>query len=180
MKRRPFWAAGWIPKLAVAAVTALLLIGAGVTWGRHWQREQAFAELADLHVATLASSNPVDVVSTDRHTVKPWFAGKLPFTFNLPELQGSPYKLVGGRVAYFEQSPSAELLFDAGKHQLTVYIFQDHSGTTLFNGGITTAHKLDFNIETWSEAGLRYVVISDADRAAVHGLSELLQRAARS
>ncbi len=51
------------------------------------------AELTDLHVATLASSSPVDVVSTDRHTVKPWFAGKIPFTFNLPELAGTPFQV---------------------------------------------------------------------------------------
>ncbi len=50
------------------------------------RQDQALAELADLHVATMASGTPVDVVSTDRHTVKPWFQGKIPFTFNLPEL----------------------------------------------------------------------------------------------
>ena len=63
------------------------------------------SELVDLHVATLASSNPIDVVSSDRHTVKPWFEGKIPFTFNLPELQNSPFTLVGGRVSYLNQSP---------------------------------------------------------------------------
>ena len=50
--------------------------------------EHTLSEVADLHVATLASASPVDVVSTDRHTVKPWFQGRIPFTFNLPELAG--------------------------------------------------------------------------------------------
>jgi len=50
-------------------------------------RKQEIAELLDVHIATLASTNPVDVVSSDRHTVKPWFQGKLPFTFNLPEFK---------------------------------------------------------------------------------------------
>ena len=44
----------------------------------------------------LSSPNPVDVISDDRHTVKPWFQGKLPFTFNLPELAGSNFTLIGG------------------------------------------------------------------------------------
>lgn len=65
------------------------------------------SEVADLHIATLASANPIDVVSTDRHTVKPWFAGKIPFTFNLPELQNSPFTLLGAKVSYLNQSPGA-------------------------------------------------------------------------
>ncbi len=85
------------------------------------------SELVDQHVATLASSNPVDVVSTDRHTVKPWFEGKIPFTFNLPDLQGSPFALAGGRVAYVKQSPGAELIFRIRQHQISVFIFQERA-----------------------------------------------------
>ena len=69
--------------------------------------EHTLSEVADLHVATLASASPVDVVSTDRHTVKPWFQGRIPFTFNLPELAGSEFSLVGGRMAYLRQAPGA-------------------------------------------------------------------------
>jgi anti-sigma factor RsiW len=179
-KRNPFRVPGWFWKVAAAAAAIVLVVGSVGLWVRHSQREQALTELADLHVATLSSANPVDVVSTDRHTVKPWFAGKLPFTFNLPELQGSPFNLVGGRVAYFEHSPGAQLLFDVGKHRLSVFVFQEHPGIMPFNAGITTTHKLAFNMETWSEGGLRYIVISDAEPDAVHRLSELLRRVARS
>src|SRR5271157_3769627 len=106
------WAVAWMPRLAVLAV-ALIMMAASVTvWMRHAAREQSVAELIDLHVAALASANPVDVASTDRHTVKPWFQGKLPFTFDLPELQNSPFKLVGGRMAYFQQNPGAQLLYE--------------------------------------------------------------------
>ncbi len=179
-KRKLAWAFGWMPKLTAAALALVLLLGAAGLWVRHSRSEQALAELADLHVTTLASTNPVDVVSTDRHTVKPWFAGKLPFTFNLPELQGSPFKLVGGRVTYFEHNPAAQLLFDVNKHQLSVFILQDRSGATSFGWGDTTARTLAFNVETWTEGGLRYVVISDAAPSDVHDLSELLRRATRS
>ena len=79
------------------SVALVLIFALGPVDASHSAREQALAELVDLHVATLASANPVDVISTDRHTVKPWFQGKLPFTFNLPELQNSSFKLVGGR-----------------------------------------------------------------------------------
>lgn len=178
-KQKPFWRAGWLPQIVVTAAMFALLLLSGALWLRHSQREQAVTELADLHVTTLASANPVDVVSTDRHTVKPWFAGRLPFTFNLPELEGSPFKLTGGRVAYFQHSPGAQLLFEVGKHRVSVFIFQDRAGALPSGDGTATSHRLAFNIETWAESGLRYVVISDADRTAVHSLSELLRRAAQ-
>jgi anti-sigma factor RsiW len=179
-KPKSLLAFGWIPKVAVAAAVLLLVIGPAALWVRHSQYEQALTELADLNVATLASANPVDVVSTDEHTVKPWFEGKLPFTFNLPELQRSPFKLIGGRVAYLEHNPGAHLLFEFGRHRLSVFIFQDHPSTMPLKAGSTTARKLDFNMETWAEGGLCYVVVSDAERAAVHDLSELLRKAARA
>jgi anti-sigma factor RsiW len=179
-KRKPLWFFGWMPKLAVAAAGIVLLAGSVGLWVGHSQQQQELTELADLHVATLASASPVDVVSTDRHTVKPWFAGKLSFTFNLPEPQNSSFKLVGGRVAYFEHSPAAQLLVEFQKHQLSVFILQDQAGTIPFNTGTTKSRQLAFNIETWTESGLRYVVISDAAQANVHDLSELLRRAARS
>jgi hypothetical protein len=81
----------WLRPLRFVAIRFLLFRG----WSSY-QQGQTFAELADLHVATLASATPVDVISTDRHTVKPWFQGKIPFTFNLPELANTPFTLEGG------------------------------------------------------------------------------------
>ena len=176
-KRKPVWALAWMPGVAVAAVALVLLVVVLALWMRHAAREQALAELVDLHVATLASANPVDVVSTDRHTVKPWFQGKLPFTFNLPELQNSSFKLLGGRVMYFEHSPGAQLLFQIRNHQLSVFILQDQPGKTPLAIGVTTERELAFNVETWSDAGLRYIVIGDASPADIHALGELMRNA---
>lgn len=179
-KRKTFWAAGWIPRLAAAAVVLVLMVGSAGLWMRQSQRERALTELADLHVATLASANPVDVVSTDRHTVKPWFQGKLPFTFNIPELQNVPFKLIGGRVAYFEHRPAAQLLFEVRKHQLSVFVYQEERGMIPLGTGSVSARQLAFNIETWTDGGLRYVIISDSGQADVNELSELFKSAARS
>lgn len=174
--KKPVGAFAWMPKLI--AFAALVLIVASVLWTRHSAREQALAELLDLHVATMASANPVDVISTDRHTVKPWFQGKLPFTFNLPELQNSPFKLVGGRVAYFQRGAGAQLLFDLRNHQMSVFVLQDQPGMIPLGTGAT--REMAFNVESWSEGGLRYVVIGDASPSDIRELSELLRAAARS
>jgi anti-sigma factor RsiW len=176
-KRRPVGVFAWMPGLAMAAVALVLVVLGFTVWARHSAREQALAELVDLHVATLASANPVDVISTDRHTVKPWFQGKLPFTFNLPELQNSPFKLIGGRVTYFEHSPGAQLLFQIRSHQLSVFIFQDQPGMIPLTMGVTSDRELAFNVNTWSDAGLRYVVVGDANPADIHTLGDLMRSA---
>jgi anti-sigma factor RsiW len=172
--RKPLWTIAWVQGLTAVTAAFLLVLISVALHARHSAREQAVAELLDLHVATLASANPIDVVSTDRHTVKPWFQGKLPFAFNLPEMQNSPFKLLGGRLMYFKHSPGAHLLFELGKHRLSVFILQDQPGM-----GVSTTSVKGFSVEAWSEAGLRYVVISDTDPTDVHALSELLRTAAR-
>jgi anti-sigma factor RsiW len=178
-RKKPTWMSAWIPKLSIAAVLIVLSFLSAGLWLQRSQRWRTVGELADLHVATLASANPVDVVSTDRHTVKPWFAGKLPFTFNLPELQGTPFKLVGGRVAYLEQNPGAQLLFDFGKHHISVFIFENRAELARLSSGASTT-KTAFNFESWTEGGLRYFAVSDAEPAAIRELRTLLQAAART
>jgi len=177
-QRRP-WMVRWAPAFAAAAALVLVLISVGV-WLQHSRSEQALDELADLHVSTLASANPVDVLSTDRHTVKPWFQGKLPFSFNLPELQGSPFKLLGGRLTYFQQNPGAQLLFEVGKHRISVFIFQNRAELSRLNSESSLSRKLAFSSETWTEGGLRYFIVGDASPSDIHGLSELLRSAAQS
>ena len=167
----------WMPAFATAAaiVVAASLLYNG--WALEAQR--TFSELADLHVATLASTSPVDVISTDRHTVKPWFAGKIPFTFNVPELANTKFTLEGGRVAYLGQAPGAQLLFRDGNHRISVFIFQDLPGNGRAPRG-GRSKEANFNMETWSEQGLRYFIISDVEAADVAKLSELLRAAAKS
>jgi anti-sigma factor RsiW len=161
------------PTLAIAVALAVVIAISSAVYVRHAQREQALAQLLDMHVAALASANPVDVVSSDRHTVKPWFQGKLPFTFNLPELAGSQYKLNGGKLVYFRGQPGAQLIFELRKHELSVFIVQDGAGS----GGVSDAKENGFSTESWTAAGLRYVVISDAGAVDVHALGELLRSA---
>jgi anti-sigma factor RsiW len=164
---------------AAAAFATLLIAGLLFNYfGRLTQeRNQTYSELADLHVATLASANPVDVVSTDRHTVKPWFQGKLPFTFNLPELQNSDFSLAGGRVTYLGQAPGAHLIYQIRKHQISVFIFQERAldrGLSLPSGG---EKAQSFDLETWSQSGLRYFVLGDANSDDIRKLSDLLKTA---
>lgn len=176
---RPRSALGWRWKMA-GALALVVLVMAGVVYRSSRQagdqRARVYSELADLHVATLASASPVDVLSTDRHTVKPWFQGRIPFTFNLPELQGSAFSLLGGRVAYLQQSVGAHLIYQVRQHKISVFIFPEHEteGMTVPSG---LANEASFNIESWTQNGLRYFAIGDAGAQDIAALSKLLQGA---
>jgi len=167
---------GW----TLAAAAAVILVVGTLTsayLGTRSGRDQVFSEIADLHVATLASASPVDVISTDRHTVKPWFQGKIPFAFNLPELQNSEFSLLGGRMTYLEQTPGAHLIYDVRKHHISVFVFQERSLPAKLGENPLSPKQLLFNMETWSQGGLRYFVISDAGTADVDNLAKLFKAA---
>jgi anti-sigma factor RsiW len=164
----------WSAPIGIAFATVLL---AAVVWIGHGRRVAAFAELADLHVNALSSTNLVDVVSTDRHTVKPWFQGKIPFSFNLPEFNGTDYTLVGGRMVYFHQQPGAQLIVSMHQHKISVLIFQRtvDLGPALSPGGMLD-RGTSFGIETWKSRQLRFVLVSDADPAGIDNLARLLKQ----
>ncbi len=165
----------WLGGALATAALLLLATGLFVTANRR-QSAKAVAEFADLHVTALASANPVDVISTDRHTVKPWFQGRIPFTFDLPELQGTPFTLVGGRVAYFHQEPGAHLIVGYQRHFISVFIFRNTPQLAM-PASFFADKSSSFTLRTWTQQGLRYVVLGDASAPIIENLTELLQRA---
>jgi anti-sigma factor RsiW len=165
----------WIPVLAtVAIVFAIALLTTNYLQKRSSQ-SQVFSEIADLHVSTLASSTPVDVISTDRHTVKPWFQGKIPFAFNLPELQNTEFALVGGRMTYLDQAPGAHLIYDYRKHHISVFVFQERSLPVSLTSDSRLQKAQPFTLETWDQNGLRYFAIGDAGAGEIDHLAKLFQ-----
>ena len=167
---------GW---MLAAAAAAILVAGAltSTYMGNRYGRDHVYSEIADLHVATLASSSPVDVISTDRHTVKPWFQGKIPFAFNLPELQNSEFTLMGGRMAYLDQTPGAQLIYDVRKHHISVFVFQERSLQTGLDENSLSPKKVPYNMQTWSQGGLRYFVIGDASAGDIDSIAKLFKAA---
>lgn len=176
-KREWLAAAIWAPALLAAAVILFAAV---------WTMRQPAAstetamlsEVVDMHVSALASTNPVDVISTDQHTVKPWYEGKLPFAVNLPDLTNTPFTLLGGRVAYLDQTAGAGLLFQYRKHRLSVFIFQDRAAWKKIGANGAPQQHASYWVDTWSTDGLRYFVVGDTSQANVAQLSKLMRSAA--
>jgi len=169
----------WAAPLLAAAVMVLLV--AGIMLSRsseHARSQRLLSELTDIHVANLAASTPVDVMSSDRHTVKPWFQGKVPFTFNLPELEASPFTLVGGRLAYLDHEPGAHLIYNIGAHHISVFVFRDQPNLAhVFSARESSRDVLKFHVESWSAHELRYFVVGDASDESIHALTSMWKQA---
>jgi anti-sigma factor RsiW len=157
-----------------AASVVLVAIALGV-WKWTGTRNDVTREIADVHLSTITSANPVDVISTDQHTVKPWFQGKLPFTFNLPDLAGSPFTLVGGRVVYVRGAPTALLLFQYKLHSISVLI---GPVDVLGRGEESRATRDGFHVVQWAKSGRSYVVVGDASEDVISDVSLRMKRAA--
>jgi anti-sigma factor RsiW len=137
------------------------------------QHAALVGEVFDQHVATLANPTPPQVLSTDRHTVKPWFQGKLPFSFNLPDPLPSNTTLDGANLTYLRNQPVAQLLYSIGKHRVSIFISQ--KPPTPANP--TQTDRAGFHVIDRTTASLEIVAISDVDPARLAELATALQQA---
>jgi anti-sigma factor RsiW len=165
----PFRSITWA---AVAAVLVLAVTLMG--WRQTRQANALSAELLDQHLATLSSGASPEVISTDRHTVKPWFQGKLPFSFNLPDILPADTTLKGGNFTYLNGQPSALLLFTIHKHEVSVFLTQ-RSGNPIVT--VLPGMRSGFAIQRATTADLSIVAVSDVNPADLDRLVAALVQA---
>lgn len=162
-------------KWAMAPMSALLLGTIGLLLlPKARSVDPMVAGLVDQHITALAAEHPVDIVNSNQHVVKPWLAGKVPFTFTPPELAGSSFSLVGAKVVYAGQNPGVELFYTAGLHKISVFVFQARNA-----GESRRAGQLSFNVDRWNQGGLQYYLITDANKAEAGKLVTMFQEANR-
>ena len=168
---------GW-----VAAAAILLVAATSLLVERNVQQRQiattefsALAtEVSDQHIAALADSSPPQVISTDRHTVKPWFQGKLPFSFNLPEGLPADTRLDGADQTYIHGQPLAQLLYSIGKHRVSVFVTEAQS--PLQSKDLVAEHA-GFHVMAVRSVDLEVIAVSDVEPSR---LSDLLNAIGRS
>jgi anti-sigma factor RsiW len=147
------WAA-----IAAALVLAVSLLG----WRQLHPTNTLSAELLDQHLAALSNGAAPEVISTERHTVKPWFQGKLPFSFNLPEVLPADMTLKGGDLAYLSGQPAALLLFTIHKHEVSVFLTQRSGSTTT---AALPEIRSGFVLHQAMTHDLRIIAVSDVNPA---------------
>ena len=116
--------AAWPRQLGAIAAGLLLTLSVGYGLGR-WSGNgdsRIEQEVAAAHVRSLQADHLVDVASSDRHTVKPWFAGKIDFAPIVADFAGQGFALVGGRLDYLDGRPAAALVFKRREHLVNVFL----------------------------------------------------------
>jgi anti-sigma factor RsiW len=157
--------------LAAAVLLAVSLLG----WSQLRRSNTLAAELLDQHLAVLSVDAAPQVISSDRHTVKPWFQGRLPFSFNLPEAEALPpdTTLKGADLTYFDGQPAALLIFTIHKHQVTVLLSQQPNDLALTE---IPKDRAGFTIHSATASHLRIIAVSDVNPAELDLLIDALAR----
>jgi anti-sigma factor RsiW len=176
-QRRGVRAYGWMTAAAVLLVCAVLF---GVQQNTRRTAAESFevaslvTEVCDQHIATLAANAPPEVISSDRHTVKPWFQGKLPFSFNLPQDLPGDTTLLGANLSYLHGQPTAQLLYSIGKHRVSVFV-QQRMGAA--SSGRVQADHAGFHVATFRTEDIEAVAVSDVDPARLESLLGQIEQA---
>jgi anti-sigma factor RsiW len=118
------------------------------------------AALVDDHVRSLQPGHLTDVISTDKHTVKPWFDGKLDFAPPVKDLAAQGYPLVGGRLDYLGGRPVAALAYQHGKHPINLYVWPERGGAD----APADTTRDGYNVLHWSADGMALWAVSDLER----------------
>ncbi len=171
VERRPAQETPW----RGIAIAASLLLAASFVWNvvqlRPHRDELASSVLAD-HIRSLLGSSPVEVVSSDQHTVKPWFAGKLDFSPPVKDLAAEGFPLVGGRIDYLDERRVAALVYRRRQHVITVFIWP--RGSTERAGERSLSHN-GYNLLRWTDGAMVFWAVSDVSPGELDTLRRLLQ-----
>jgi anti-sigma factor RsiW len=170
--KRPVW--NW---LAVAAAIILVTL---FTWriipkltDRLGSSDLVAQELVAGHIRSLQPGHLFDVQSTDQHTVKPWFNGKLDFSPPVRDLADDGFPLIGGRLDYIDHRAVAALVYQRRQHLINVFIWpaDEQPGNSLYSGS-----RQGYNMILWERGGMYMCAVSDINIGELQQFTQLLQK----
>lgn len=161
------------------AIAALLLV-AVASWslGRVWPPRSTpdlSEQVVSSHVRSLLAGHPADVISTDQHTVKPWFTGKLDYSPLVVDLAAQGFPLTGGRLDYLGSHPVAALVYRADRHTINLFTWPAAYTPDGTGPEPVASSRQGFHLLHWTQGSMTYWAVSDAGEERLRQLARLLR-----
>ncbi|WP_160107530.1 anti-sigma factor family protein [Pseudomonas izuensis] len=164
------WRTWFAPAFSAAALVLAMVLYVATPGAQQPLMDEAVSS----HVRSLMGEHLNDVVSSDRHTVKPWFTGKLDFSPPVFDYSAQGFPLLGGRLDYLQHQTTAALSYGRNKHIINVFILP----TTEADKPRQSETIRGFNVVSWQENHMRFVLVSDLEKSELEALGQLLKNGA--
>ena len=148
----------WIAIAASVLVAMSLGLSLYLIRRRTSSPELLAQQVVSSHIRVTLGTHLVDVPSSDQHTVKPWFDGKLDFSPPVKDLKDAGFVLIGGRIDYVENRPAAALVYERRKHIINLFVWPSRAASATSHGSETLN---GFNVIQWTNAGMTFWAVSD-------------------
>jgi anti-sigma factor RsiW len=161
------WSLSWrwpIAGASVAATVAILLFAA-LMLNRRQNGDLLAQDVVSSHMRSLIPGHTIDVLSTDQHTVKPWFNGRLDFSPPVKDLTGIGFNLTGGRLDYVDSRPVAVVVYTRRLHTINLYIWPSNTDA---NAGDAATARQGYNLIHWTKEGMIFWAVSDLNTSELH------------
>jgi anti-sigma factor RsiW len=129
-------------------------------------------DIVDDHIRSLMVDHLTDIPSTDQHTVKPWFDGKLDYAPPVKDLSELGFKLIGGRLEYLAGKPVAALVYQHGNHFINLYVWPANRQPET---EVAVTKKQGFNLFHWTSGGMTYWAASDLNDTELREFAQLIR-----
>jgi anti-sigma factor RsiW len=164
----------WAGAGALAAGIATLCLSLNLYLALPSAQDRLAGEIVDSHIRSLQADHLEDVVSTDKHTVKPWFNGRLDFAPPVVDAAAQGYPLIGGRLDVLDGHPVAVMVYRYKLHPINLYVWP----TTAADTPPQTLELRGYRLTHWNAHGMRYWAVTDAGPAEMQGFLAALKAAA--
>ena len=163
---------GWV-NFAATAFSAVLVTTLVLHQSTTPLPDQVEQEIVNSHFRSLLADHLTDVASSDQHTVKPWFSGKLDFSPPVFDFAQQGFPLIGGRLDYVAGRTVAALAYRRRQHVVNLFVWPELNGSKA-NATLQVSSRQGYQVAKWSEGGFRYEAVSDANAQELAELRHLL------
>ncbi len=165
------WFSNDVSKGAVMTSLAILVLSSSLFLATPSAQQKLTEELTASHVRSLQADHLSDVISTDKHTVKPWFNGKLDFAPPTVDLAKTGFPIEGGRLDYINSKSVAVIVYRHYKHPINLYVWPSAGSNSIVQ---TSIHN-GYNLAHWAENGMSYWAVSDLETEKLVSFTKAIQ-----